>query len=167
MGLLTHIRDSIGILQRTNNNHKKCLFCGQKKFLTGSSLNKNKWNDSHKIYAVHTEIVGLHQDLKNVWWKTEETHEDKLPIDELFQIKESPLRLITPGLSLEPVTDIPDRTRTAAPCVRSGRLCSILSPMPRFWDWWSPSFVVATSSCFASKSTSWGLILPLWFCFSP
>lgn len=57
---------------------------------------------------VHTEIVGLHQDLKNVWCKTQEPHKDELPIDGTFQIKESPSREQR-GLSLqEALKNIPN-----------------------------------------------------------
>ena len=37
----------------------------------------------------HTEIVELHQDLKNVWLKKSEPHWDKLLIDAISQIMES------------------------------------------------------------------------------
>jgi hypothetical protein len=55
--------------------------------------------------VVHTEIAGLHQDLKNVWCETREPHEAKLPIDELFQIKESLSREVRQSLSVQPLNN--------------------------------------------------------------
>lgn len=107
-----------------------------KKFLTGSSLNKNKWNDFHKTYVVHTEIVGLHQDLKNVWWKTQEPHEDKLPIDEISQIKESPSELMG-SLSQETLNNTLDKTlssKNSNLITVSSFLCVVtLSCLCAFW----------------------------------